>query len=44
MAIGFKGWSRGDICVIREINGRECVLRLSNQSSYKEWTGCFSII
>lgn len=44
MAIGFKGWFRGDICVIREVNGKECVFRISNQLAYREWVGCFSII
>jgi len=34
----------GIICVIRLVNGRETVLPLANQRSFKEWTGCFSLI
>lgn len=42
--LGWKGWSRGDICVAREVNGRWVVLRLERQRDYREWVGCFSII
>jgi hypothetical protein len=42
--IGWKGWKRGDICVAREVNGRWCVLRIKDQSAYREWGGCFSIV
>ena len=43
------GWNgvrlkRGDVCVVRKVNGRWCVLRLKNQASFREWSGCFSII
>lgn len=34
----------GTICVIRSVNGQMEILPLSNQSAYKEFTGCFSII
>lgn len=34
----------GDICVIRQSNAIDVILRLENQSSYKEWTGCFCYI
>jgi len=37
-------WPRGTICVLREVDGRWCVLRLTEQRTYREWTGCFSII
>lgn len=41
--IGWR-WPRGTICVVREVNGRLCVLRLQNQQAFREWAGCFSII
>jgi len=37
-------WPRGTICVAREVNGRWCVLRIADQRTYAEWSGCFSII
>ena len=42
--IGWEGRRRGDICVVREVNGRYCVLRLIEPWTYREWIGCFSII
>jgi len=34
----------GVICVERVVNGQVEWLPLLNQNSYKEWSGCFSII
>jgi len=34
----------GDICVIRKSKGIDVILRLENQSSYKEWLGSFCYI
>ncbi len=31
------------ICVIRAVNGRETILPLVDQHTYKEWAGCFSL-
>lgn len=42
--IGFNRWNRGDICVLREVNGHLVALRIQNQSAFREWSGCFSII
>jgi hypothetical protein len=42
--IGWKNWKRGDICVLRSVDGYLSCLRIQNQSAYKEWSGCFSII
>jgi hypothetical protein len=42
--IGWRGWSRGDICVAREVNGVWCALRIAEQWTYREWSGCFSVI
>jgi len=35
---------RGDICVIRRMNGTPEMFRLVEQHHYKEWVGCFSFI
>jgi hypothetical protein len=35
---------RGDICVIRSMNGAPEMFRLVEQHHYKEWVGCFSAI
>ena len=37
-------WGRGTICVFREHDGKPAVMRLHNQTAYKEWGGCFSLI
>lgn len=36
--------TRGDICVIRSMNGWPEMFKLVEQHHYKEWTGCFSVI
>jgi hypothetical protein len=35
---------RGDVCVIRRMNGSPEMFKIVEQHSYKEWSGCFSII
>ena len=35
---------RGDICVIRSMNGWPEMFRLVEQHHYKEWAGCFTYI
>ena len=35
---------RGDICVIRGMNGTPEMFKLVEQHHYKEWVGCFSFI
>ena len=35
---------RGSIYVMRRVNGVLVPLRLANQTSYREWLGCFSAI
>ena len=35
---------QGTICVERMVNGSLQWLALANQSAYREWAGCFSII
>jgi hypothetical protein len=32
------------ICVMRVVNGKETIIPLSNQASYKEWNNCFSLL
>jgi hypothetical protein len=34
--------TRGDICVVRRINGAPEMFRLVDQHHYKEWVGCFT--
>lgn len=36
--------TRGDLCVIRRSNGSPEILKIDNQTQYKEWVGCFSIV
>jgi hypothetical protein len=36
--------TRGDVCVIRRSNGSPEILRIHDQTHYREWVGCFSII
>ena len=36
-------WGQGTVCVWREWQGKPAVLKLDNQSSYREWNGCFSL-
>jgi hypothetical protein len=31
------------ICVFRDFEGKPAILRLDNQSSFREWNGCFSL-
>lgn len=35
---------RGDVYIMRSINGESVPLRLENQRSFREWSGCFSAI
>jgi hypothetical protein len=39
-----NSYLRGTICVIREVNGNIEILPLANQSTYREWIGCFSLL
>lgn len=32
------------ICVWRSIDGKPAILRLFDQRSYAEWSGCFSLV
>jgi len=36
-------WGERTVCVWRKFDGKPAVLKLDNQSSYKEWSGCFSL-
>ena len=36
--------TRGTICVTRKCNGEDLAMPLVNQLSYREWTGCWSVI
>ena len=36
--------TRGTIYVYRRVNGEAMPLPLMNQSSYREWNGCWSAI
>lgn len=35
---------RGDLCVIRGVNGTPEMFKIVEQHTYKEWVGCFSAI
>jgi hypothetical protein len=35
---------RGQIYIMRLVNGELVPLRLENQRSFREWSGCFSAI
>lgn len=35
---------KGELCVIRQSNGRPEMLKIEPQWEYKEWKGCFSFI
>ena len=35
---------KGTICVIREYQGYQVIMPIENQSSYREWSGCFSLL
>ena len=35
---------RGDVCVIRQASGKPEILRISPQSSYRAWAGCFTYL
>lgn len=35
---------RGDVCVMRAVNGQDVALRIDPQSRYREWVGCFSYL
>lgn len=35
---------RGDLCVIRGVNGKPVMFKIVEQHTYKEWVGCFSFI
>jgi hypothetical protein len=37
-----KNFNRGDLCVIRQANGKPEALLIQPQWAYKEWVGCFS--
>lgn len=41
--MNYYNHERGTICVARSVNGRIEWLAIP-QNSYKEWSGCFSII
>jgi hypothetical protein len=32
------------ICVWRSIDGKPAIMRLFDQRSYAEWSGCFSLV
>lgn len=36
-------WGQGTVCVWRKYEGKPAVLKLDSQSSYREWSGCFSL-
>lgn len=35
---------RGDLCVIRGVNGKPEMFKIVEQHHYKEWVGCFSFL
>lgn len=37
-------YPRGTICVERKVRGTTMWLALRNQTAYREWVGCFSIL
>lgn len=37
-------WPSRSICVIRIVEGKEQILRIFDQRTYKEWAGCFCIL
>lgn len=42
--MNWKNFERGTVCVIRLFNGKPEALRIPQDSQYKEWVGCFSIL
>ena len=41
---GTEGMARGSIYVLRQVDGTLMPLRIKDQHTYKEWTGCFSAL